>query len=338
MSVVASKRNVTKFDYYDTAMHLRYVITRFLMCNFGNSKSYKDITFFAKQNKILDDDRIILENIFSKYGKDLTIQTSFPEWSIEHMRNRLTYFLDKLLEAVVNIETIYPATMNLFNLKQRYVAEAINACENIINEFQFMAIMFHNAGVDLSAFDPYLDETNALIEKLKDVRSRNNSYKVYATQREIESSNKAMFYIKNGVYVFNEDGTLKTADRYKKDVADFNKANSELVNNFNISNKAFSNTIDSDHIITLSTQEDDQIVHPTFSSNIILPDPSIEISSNIPQDPALLNNPYVEDMIHEGNHWHMAGTVLDENSNWVFNNMTCSYSGMQPIYPAAIFC
>jgi hypothetical protein len=50
MSVVSSKRNETKFDFYDQAVHLRYNMTKFLMCNFGTSKSYKDTTFYANHN------------------------------------------------------------------------------------------------------------------------------------------------------------------------------------------------------------------------------------------------------------------------------------------------
>ncbi|MBR6289353.1 MAG: hypothetical protein IKR19_08460 [Acholeplasmatales bacterium] len=326
MSVVSGKRNVTKFDYYDLAMHLKCIMTKFLMCNFGTSKSYKDIRFFTgPDNKMLEEDIKALDEIINRYGKNISFETSFPYWVIEHIRERLMTLLDNLMDQVTELESIYPASIPLFNLKLNKVTGAINTCQCILSEFQSMVMIFNSNRMDLSAFDPYIDEINTLISKLRDARKRVNGQRAYAYQKDIETHNKADFYISNNIRIFNPDGSVKSCDEFKKNVKNFNKKNQDLLKSFNALNESVSHSIaNSKKIITndevIITARPitlgDTIIKPTFSK---------------------LSN--VDKMVYdESGHWYMSDTVkYNDDNTKTYTSRNYTYNKGENISPAAIF-
>ncbi len=216
-------RKPTSFDHHTLAMKLRIDMTKFLMQNFGTSREYKDIRLFENRCKMSEEDKNIINEIIDKYGHRITFETNYPYWVLDHARIHLLDLLDKLMICITQLDSIYPTSMYLYNLKLDYIQKAIGYCECIIEYFEFTVITFNPANADLSAYDVYLDMLKELISRLRNLRKGNNKHYAQALQFDLQTRNLVYDNVSNGISVYNTDGSVKSLSEFKKETNNLQK-------------------------------------------------------------------------------------------------------------------
>lgn len=153
MSVMASKRNPSRFEPIKHAVDLRVLLTELLVRNFG----VKNIEHVARMNYAFNKDQ---KEDFSKY---MFIMASCKK-QVEH--------LARLIEASVrSANSIYPVNLDECSKRREYQNSALVSCEQLISELQYVVNTFH---VDLNAYRIYVESIDREIELIKKWRQSDN--------------------------------------------------------------------------------------------------------------------------------------------------------------------
>ena len=151
MSIVKSKRGLSRLEFYHTARTLREDVTNLLLRDFG----VRD-----KVRKIKTEDHM-----------ELTIIEGYPDWLIVSFRQSIMQILRSLMMNITAGNTIYPMSRDELNLRRRYQNGAIVNCEQLLQEFQYCADILP---LKLEKFLPYVDRIELEIKLLKGWRKSNN--------------------------------------------------------------------------------------------------------------------------------------------------------------------
>jgi hypothetical protein len=157
MSVIKSKRSISKLEFYHTARVMRQEITSLLRRDFG---------------------------IHSR-GNAKQIDPNLPDdYYDEDMRDLSRSIKELLRNLMMNItggNTIYPATLEDTKLRRHYQNQAIVNCEQLHQEFLFCE---DTLPVKASKFVPYIEKIESEIKLLKGWRKSTNRFETDIKQKE----------------------------------------------------------------------------------------------------------------------------------------------------------
>ncbi len=129
MSVPLSERTQSKVEFYNKAYKLDAIITGYLIRDFGEKKTCRDLRAFTNQAKMSAEDMQKFEELCKKYG--IETESKWPSWVLEEKRKRVLKTMDELFENITAANTIYPNTMAEFNLRRNYQWKAIANCQQL---------------------------------------------------------------------------------------------------------------------------------------------------------------------------------------------------------------
>ena len=68
MSVPVSKRTLSQYEFYNTAVRLRTKVAEWLLRDLGAKPKVRDLSFIGKRYLMSDEDKKALDDLFDKYG------------------------------------------------------------------------------------------------------------------------------------------------------------------------------------------------------------------------------------------------------------------------------
>jgi hypothetical protein len=151
MGVLKNKRGLSGLEFYHNARKLRKEMTNWLLRDFGVR------------------DKVRIEKRSGEEPEK--ISEHYPEWIINHVREKILLILHNLMMNIVAANTIYPITFDELALRRRYQTGAIINCQQLIQEIDYCDDVMP---VSLSKFKPYYEMIEYEITLLKGWRKANN--------------------------------------------------------------------------------------------------------------------------------------------------------------------
>lgn len=155
MSVLVSKRRLSRFEVIHHAIELQKQMREFTQRDFG----IKDLHKVARKRFECGIDAYC---DFEKYN--YLLQT--------HKRN-IDYNMSMLVEKVRSANSIRPRLYTEYELRRNYQNEALAFCDVIIGELQEAVETF---AVDINKFEPYVKGINREIDLIKGWRQKDNRF------------------------------------------------------------------------------------------------------------------------------------------------------------------
>jgi len=150
MSVILSKRNISKLEFFNTAIKLRNSITELLLRDFGIRDKIRKI----KSDK-----------------QEYTIIEEYPAWLIIEMRQSIINILRNLIMNITAGNTIYPVNKIELYKRRDYQNEAIINCNQLLQEISHCADVFP---LRINKLIPYVNMIEKELIYLKGWRKSNN--------------------------------------------------------------------------------------------------------------------------------------------------------------------
>ncbi|MDR0374619.1 MAG: hypothetical protein LBH85_02730 [Treponema sp.] len=151
MSVLKSKRGLSRLEFYHNARKLRKDITNLLLRDFG----VRD-----KVRKVKTED-----------GKTVSVIEGYPDWLIEKFRDSIIQILRNLMMNITAGNSVYPVNEAELQLRRQYQTAAIVNCEQLLQEMHYCEDILP---VHVSKFLPYVDAIELEIKLLKGWRKSAN--------------------------------------------------------------------------------------------------------------------------------------------------------------------
>lgn len=167
MSVVARKRNVSKYEFYKNAVFLRKQITLFLLRDFG-VKMVRNLKI--RTGRMDEDDAKKLTEILTKYNLE-RIPGEYPEWLIEKLRDSVWGYLRDMMKAITSAYSIWATNRTEAEERRIWQDRAVAACENLYKDFELAIELLP---VDVQKYMPYVDLIEREIALLKGWRKQDN--------------------------------------------------------------------------------------------------------------------------------------------------------------------
>ncbi|MCD7764381.1 MAG: hypothetical protein LUI14_14600 [Lachnospiraceae bacterium] len=156
MSVLASRRSVSRFTVINDATDLYNMLTDLAQRSFG-VKDYRKMARNLSENCGTEEENIAK---FCVFMNSATI--------------RIEQYSSELMDNLRAAYTIWPTTMKEYNLRREYQDKAIIDCEQLMGVLQRVATKLN---VDLNEYERYVKAIDREIGKIKDWRQRDNSIK-----------------------------------------------------------------------------------------------------------------------------------------------------------------
>jgi hypothetical protein len=151
LSVLKSKRSLSKLEFYHNARKLRKDITELLLRDFGVRDKVRKIK--------------------TEGNMELTIIDEFPNWLIIEFRNNVLRLLHNLIMNITAGNTIYPTIPEEITVRRRYQTAAIVNCEQLLQELMYCSDVLP---LGLEKFTPFVDAIEFEIRLLKGWRKSTN--------------------------------------------------------------------------------------------------------------------------------------------------------------------
>jgi hypothetical protein len=151
LSVLKSKRSLSKLEFYHNARKLRKDITELLLRDFGVRDKVRKIK--------------------TEGSMELTIIEEFPNWLIIEFRRNILRILHNLMMNIAAGNTVYPTTPEEVVVRRQYQTAAIVNCEQLLQELMYCSDVLP---IGLEKFMPFVDAVEFEIRLLKGWRKSTN--------------------------------------------------------------------------------------------------------------------------------------------------------------------
>lgn len=173
MSVPKGKRTVSDVIYFSHAYKVEERVIKYILADFGTTKSYRDLHVFAHKAKMSIEDKKRFKELVDKYH--LELETSYPEYIFCYFRECILENCKNLISLISKAHTMYPNSAYEFNIRRQYQTDAISACYDMKHMMQ-IAIQLFNSN-NLEKFVPIINDIDKEIEYLKTWRKDCNKFK-----------------------------------------------------------------------------------------------------------------------------------------------------------------
>ena len=173
MSVPKGKRSTSEIIYFHHAYTVMEKVVKYILSDFGTTKTYRDLHVFAYKAKMSSDDKEKFKELVEKYH--LELETSYPEYIFCYFRESILEHCKEMISLISKAHTMYPNSAYEFNVRRQYQTDAISACYDMKHLMQ-IAIKIFNSN-NLEKFVPIVNDIDKEIEYLKTWRKDCNKFK-----------------------------------------------------------------------------------------------------------------------------------------------------------------
>lgn len=170
MSVPKSNRNQSKMEFFDFAYKIEENIIKYVLADFGTTRSYRSLRIFCARAKMEPEDGALLEYLKEKYNLDL--ETSYPEFILSHFRDLILSKCDEIMSCITKAYTIYPNSVFEYNNKRDHQTDAISACYELKHVLQICIRIFDSQHME--KFVWLVDDIDKEVEYIKQWRKDGN--------------------------------------------------------------------------------------------------------------------------------------------------------------------
>lgn len=173
MSVKKSNRGRSPVAYMDHAYRVEENVIKYVLSDFGTTRSYRDLRTFFNRAKMSDEDKELFEKMAEKYH--ITVEASYPEYIFDYFRKCILETCRDLISLISKAHGMYPNSVYEFNVRRQYQTDAINACYDMKHMLQIAINLFKSN--HLEKFVPLINDIDKEIEYLKMWRKDSNKLK-----------------------------------------------------------------------------------------------------------------------------------------------------------------
>lgn len=173
MSVPKNKRTISDVVYFHFAYILTEKIIKYILSDFGTTKTYRDLHIFTNKAKMTDEDQELFDHLAEVYHLD--VETSYPEYIFSYFRDNILGNCRELINLISKAHTMYPTSVFEFNIRRQYQTDAISACYDMKHMMQ-IAIQLFNSN-HLEKFVPIINDIDKEIGYLKTWRKDCNKFR-----------------------------------------------------------------------------------------------------------------------------------------------------------------
>lgn len=170
MSVLARKRNLSKYEFYNNAVRLRKQIVLFLLRDFG-AKKVRNVKIDT--GKMEPQDADLLLGVMEKYHIT-KFPGEYPDWLLEKLRDSIWQCLLDLVSNITTAYSIWATNSSEAELRRLSQDKAIAACERLYKEFELAIELLPT---DVQKYMPYVESIEREIALLKGWRKKDNRRK-----------------------------------------------------------------------------------------------------------------------------------------------------------------
>lgn len=158
MSVLASKRNESRFEAITYSIELHRMLTDLMQSSFG----IRDLDHWVRVRYAQGKDE---KEDFAKY-----------RYLMQNSKTRIDQIASLLTNNVRAANTIYPTSMHEYDQRRDHQNNAIVNCEQLIKELQRVVDIFD---VNINVYNRYVTAIDREIGLIKKWRQRDNKIKSY---------------------------------------------------------------------------------------------------------------------------------------------------------------
>ena len=158
MSVLASKRNESRFEAITYSIELHRMLTDLMQSSFG----IRDLDHWVRVRYAQGKDE---KEDFAKY-----------RYLMQNSKTRIDQIASLLTNNVRAANTIYPTSMHEYDQRRDHQNNAIVNCEQLIKELQRVVDIFD---VNINVYNRYVTAIDREIGLIKKSRQRDNKIKSY---------------------------------------------------------------------------------------------------------------------------------------------------------------
>lgn len=173
MSVPKGKRTLSEVIYFSHAYTVVEKVIKYVLADFGTTKSYRDLHVFTNKAKMTDEDLDTFKELVDKYH--LEVETSYPEYILCYFRESILQNCRELINLISKAHTMYPNSSYEFNVRRQYQTDAISVCYDMKHMIQ-IAIKLFNSN-NLEKFIYIVNDIDKEIDYLKTWRKDCNKFK-----------------------------------------------------------------------------------------------------------------------------------------------------------------
>ena len=188
MTVPLSKRSISDYEFYNTALGLRDKITKWLLRDFGVKPHDRNLDDIGRRFRMNEDDKKVLSDLLSKYGMGQQICETYPEWWINERRGTIDKICADLILNIVKAYEIYPQTSAEYDERRKLQDTAITLVYALLSEVRYVAtILFKQAGMNMNLCADIAEMCSKEIALLKGWRKDGNKIQKAILKKEAEN-------------------------------------------------------------------------------------------------------------------------------------------------------
>lgn len=178
MSVLKSKRGVSKAEFINTALNLRKYVVFKLLVDFGLKDHVRDNTHFIHDKNLTNEEKAQLHNLLQKSEYNVLIE-QYPQWFIRHERDYINGLCRDMIRDIFHANNIYITCAADIEERRKHQNSAIANVTLLLQELTFLTDVI--PAVNATKLKPLIELADREIALLKGWRK--SDYKIKETLR-----------------------------------------------------------------------------------------------------------------------------------------------------------
>ncbi len=164
MSVLKSKRGISKAEFINTAINLRKYVVFKLLKDFGLKDYVRDSAYFIHDKNLTKEEKEQLGNLLRKCEYNVLLE-QYPEWFLRHERDYINGLCRDMVKDIFHANNIYVTCDADVEERRKYQNSAIANVTLLLQELTFLLDVI--PAINATKLKPLIELANKEIALLK---------------------------------------------------------------------------------------------------------------------------------------------------------------------------
>ena len=147
MSVLKSKRGISKAEFINTALNLRKYVVFKLLKDFGLKDRVRDSTYFLPDKNLNEEEKKQLSTLLKKCNYNTELE-EYPAWFIRHERDYMDDICRSMISDIYHANSIYITNLTDIEERRKYQNSAIASVSLLLQELTFLLEVIPQVNAD----------------------------------------------------------------------------------------------------------------------------------------------------------------------------------------------
>lgn len=170
MTVPASKRKMSKIEFYNRAMKFHSRIADLIRRDFGHKINMRATAYVSNKIKMDPEDEAVFNSICVK--NNIHFDNTQDSLFLDYYKNKALALIDGIVNDIVSANSIYATRESEFDYRRRLQWDAICKCNMLLTTFQLLENILQ---LDANKLTPYVEDINNELKLLKDWKKSDNN-------------------------------------------------------------------------------------------------------------------------------------------------------------------